>query len=262
LQFYLKERNLNKQTILVAALAFAAISGTASAVVITATDVTSSWHDTVGDAGANIRENVSFGRGNTGDTGDGEGFNQARWGRPTGSATPGRSGLGFRSNAPVSGIVIDTPFDLGDLRHYNWTISRGSVATQSQLDISATLNIDGSSQGPFTFTSALNIDETPNSGTCPYPSDTPCSDRITFENVAGSDTFNIGGVEYTLSILGFGATSATLEEFFISQEGGTRETNLWAQITRADPTPTPEPAPLALLALGLVGLGWFSRRKQ
>ena len=96
------------------AIALTAIASVASAAVITATPITSNWNNSVGQAKANIVENVSFGRGNAGDTGDGEGFNQARWGTPfLASSTAGRSGLGFKSKDPVTGIVIETPFNLG-----------------------------------------------------------------------------------------------------------------------------------------------------
>jgi PEP-CTERM motif len=248
-----------------AAIALTAIASAASAAVITATPITSSWHDSVGQANANIVENVSFGRGNAGDTGDGEGFNQARWGDPfLASATAGRSGLGFRSNDPVSGIVLETPFNLGILRHYNWTIALGSFGTASQLDVGFSLDIDGVSQGPYSLTTQFTVDETPNNtNPCPYPSPPGlCADNISFTPVAGGDTFTIGGVIYTLEIIGFGTTPDSLSSSFISQEGGISDTNLWARITAADPAPVPEPAPLALLALGLLGLGLVKRRNK
>ena len=241
---------MNLKSTLVAALSFAAFAGAASAVpIITATNVTSSWGSTAG--GVAVDENVSYGRlpGSAADP-----FNQVRWGTPANPsfATRGKSGLGFQSLAPVP-IKLGVDFAVGKLRHYNWTIAPGTNAAGSQLDIGTTLNVEGSAQGPYTFSSKFTVDETLNVAPCAYPSARPCSDKITFSNVAGGDTFTIGGIVYTLTLIGFGNTSTTLQDSFLSEEGGTTDTFLWARITAVDtpPTPTPEPAPLALLALGL-----------
>ena len=250
---------MNLKSTLVAALSLVAFAGAASAVPITATTAIPTWVSTAG--GVAVDENVSYGRLPDGVA---DGFNQVRWGTPANPsfATRGKSGLGFRTAAPVTGIVLENPFSVGTLRHYNWTIAPGTNATGSQLDISTTLDVGGSAQGPYTFSSKFTVDETLNVAPCAYPSDRPCSDKITFSNVAGGDTFTIGGIVYTLSVLGFGDTPTSLQDSFISQEGGTTDTQLWAVITAVNPpTPTPEPAPLALLALGLVGMGWVARRK-
>lgn len=244
---------------LAATVLLAASISSAFAADISIPSVTSNWHDTTGGTG--VLENVSFGRY---DADAGDGFNQVRWGTPfTGSVNNGRSGLGFKGLAPISPVAIDTAFQIGELRHYNWTILVSSAATGSQLDLSASLEIDGvgSPGSPYNFTTALTIEETPNSEPCDYPSDTPCSDRITFEQVGASDTFVIDGIEYTFEVIGFGPTPDTLIEEFISQEAQASTTPLWARITQA-PSKVSEPGSAALLVASLGLAGMVSRRRK
>ena len=105
------------------------------------------------------------------------------------------------------------------------------------------------------------IDETPNQTPCAYPSTTPCADRITFQNLDLTSSFLLGGVNYTLELLGFQTSStAPLSTDFISQEGGTNTIGLYARFTQA-PVRVPEPGTLALLAFGLLIAGFATRRK-
>lgn len=249
-----------RPAVIAAAALLAASISSAFAANISIPSVTSDWHDTVG--GTNVVEDVSFGRY---DADPGDGFNQVRWGTPfTGSVNNGRSGLGFRGLAPINPVTINTAFQIGELRHYNWTITSASAATGSQLDLSASLEIDGigSPGSPYKFTTALSIDETLNTEPCAYDSDTPCADKITFEQVGTSDTFVIDGVEYTFQVIGFGPTPDNLIEEFISQEARASTTPLWARITQAT-RPVSEPGSALLLAasFGVVGLIGRRRRK-
>ena len=91
--------------------------------------------------------------------------------------------------------MLETPFDLGTLRHYIWTIGLGSIGTASELGIGVTLNVDGGAQGPYNFSSALEVDETPNNVLpCVYPSTRNCADKISFSNVGTADVFTINGI--------------------------------------------------------------------
>lgn len=247
-----------KKTSLLAAALLVSWGGFASAAVINLTSVTNAWGPTTG--GVNVAENVSFGRF---DADPADGFNQVRWGIPfPGSPTNGRSGLGFRGNAPQVDVGTDVFFKLGDLRHYNWTIGRNQAASNSVLSLGVSITIDGNAApgNPYNLQTSIAVDETPNSGTCPYPSDTPCSDKITFNQVGTSDTFTIGGIEYEFKIVGFGPTAQNLQNEFISQESQNSTVPLWAVITATTPNPTPEPAPIGLMALGLMGMSWVVRR--
>lgn len=252
---------MNRKTLL-GAFVLTLVSGAVSAAVISTTTTDGIWSNTQGDPPANLIENVSFGRFD-GDAGDG--FNQVRWGVPTTTSTRGRSGLGFQG-LDRNNVGLDTPFQIGLLRHYNWTIRLPGAATSSDLAIQVNLNVDGNARGPFDLGTIVLVDETRNRPPCPYnPNRIACADQISFEQTQGTDTFRIGGVEYTFDILGFGPAANQLQSVFVSQEAGISEVPLWAQIVAVEdpgPTPTPEPGALALVALGLGGLSWLLRRKS
>ncbi|MBP0001215.1 MAG: choice-of-anchor K domain-containing protein [Cyanobacteria bacterium SID2] len=170
------------------------------------------------------------------------GENQIRWGFPFGnpSSPTFQSGLGF-SGVGTTRLNAGQVFQLGTLRHFNNPVNSGTAASSAFLSI--VLNFVEFGVQQFDFT--LDIDETLNrSGTCPYFSVTPCSDRISWANTIPSQTFVSQGVEYTLELLGFSDTPASQPRSeFISQEGGTSQTFLFAQLSALTPTPTPTPAP-------------------
>jgi hypothetical protein len=186
--------------------------------------------------------------------------NQVRWGTPFyGGGTSLKSGLGFTGVGP-STFGLGEIFQVGQLRHFNNVVSFGTAA--SAVNLSLFLNFDNPIATP-SFNLNLQIDETPNAGTCAYFSITPCADKISISETSLSNQFSVAGINYTLQLLGFSLTPGGVPiNEFISQEGGTNQALLFAKVTAAEPETVPEPATVAGTALWLLAARWAVGNKR
>jgi uncharacterized repeat protein (TIGR01451 family)/fimbrial isopeptide formation D2 family protein len=205
---------------LVSALVAPVLTGSASAAEISYASVSGNWHDPVnnlpgsqpGDPGYPVITN-------------GTPTSIIRWGTTNG--TP-QSGYDFTATIPPP-FTLPGPipfFSLGTFTHRNFEVGSPSL-TSVQLDVVLVLSVDGVPTGPLTFTFTLNHHETPNDeDPCPYP--TPpnegCTDRVTIVASPQPTTFNVGGVDYTLSMSFLDENGEPVSEF-ITREGGTINTS-------------------------------------
>ena len=89
-----------------------------------------------------------------------------------------------------------------------------------------------------------------------------CSDDIvTISNLVTSDVVDLGGILYTLTLLGFSADGPNnISNIFTSPEGHTNTATLYAQFTTVV-TPLPAALPLFLTMLGGIGFLRWRRPK-
>ncbi len=170
-----------------------------------------------------------------------------------------QSGLGFtgRSGTGTFGSLLS----LGQLKHFNNSVGFIALTVPQTVDLTVALNLLINDE-PIVrnFTYSLRVDETPdNVLPCPYQSAAPCADAVFWENTSSSNSFAIGGVDYTLELLGFSNTPALFPvNQFISEERGTNETALFGRVVPA--AGVPEPTTTTGLLLAGLGLAYARRR--
>jgi hypothetical protein len=165
------------------------------------------------------------------------------WGYPVyGSQTV----LGFTGAVPPPAPVnVGDPFVVGQLRHGNAEVG---LPVASALDLTVSLGFSSPAPMSQGFTFTLFVDESLN----------PAADTIYFPTSFAPETFDIGGVSYTLELLGFGSTPLTLVDNVQTPEWSTTSTLLWGKIT---PVAVPAPGAPLLAALGASLVGWLGRRR-
>jgi len=204
-------------------------TGSASAAQISYLSVTGFWHDPT--------DNVPGSQPGDPVITNGVPTSIIRWG--TTSGTP-QSGYDFTATLPPP-FTLPGPipfFSLGTFTHQNFAVSDPSL-TSVQLDVVMMLSIDGVPTGPLTFTYTFNHEETPNNANpCPYP--TPpgegCTDRVTIVSSAQPTTFQVDGVDYTLS-MSFLVNGSPVSEYITREGGVSNSSGLVGEFTLPPGTP-------------------------
>ncbi len=193
--------------------------------------------------------------------------NQARWGGISSSSDctphPSQSGFGFDgTNGPLTFNPGQT-FLLGKFTHFNNPVYFGSANdTPVSMDLAVALNFSDPPATNVTFNYNVLFDETQNNlNPCPYGGNANgCYDRVTFPGSLPDQTFTIGGVDYTLQVIGFvphnntacpAAPSGPTSSIYTTAEQTNNYACLYAQIvTRFDFGDAPDTAGQTLLPNG------------
>lgn len=187
----------------------------------------------------------------------GGGTDIIHWGFPAEGGS--NSGYKFAGNAPQLNLPLNTPFALGTFTHFNFPIT-GNALTSVDLTVNAAFVIDGSPQN-FIGTYSFTHNETPN---VPTPGDPNCcNDIVTFQNnVAQLGTVSIGGINYTIGLLGFQTSpGGSLYTQFSTVENQQNVATLFAEISRPEVF-APEPSTYLIMGSFLAVGAFFAHRRK
>ncbi len=237
-------KNILYKLVVTTGLAFGLISFSANAVLITS-DGTWSNPQTSGSStgfvlGAGINGSPSA--------------NTVSWGKGIESTGYAQSSWLFEGLNNFEAYTDGTVFPLGHFTHSNNPIYKGKFFG-ADLDLDLTMGGESSILS-FTF----GHWETLNSGygedgECPY-GENPCADIVYLPLLTSTDTINIGGILYEMTLAGFEISEGVYEDHLVTGETYTNWAQLYASLSRV-----PEPSVIALFGIGLLGLGFASRRK-
>lgn len=135
------------------------------------------------------------------------------WGTPLSGSSS--SNLNFSGQAFTADF--DSSFSVGTLRYFNGTINSGTQA--DSVDMVVTIQVSMPGGGDQSFTQTLTLINTPNTSD-PIAS----GDIVRLPTSIPEIKFDVGGIEHTLRIEGFGTISgaggaSSIDRFFALEEG-------------------------------------------
>ncbi len=185
--------------------------------------------------------------GGTGMVTTGVGTSSFTWGTGTPPSGLDCAGESFNTNTGVF-------FDVGEITYFNGAINAGTGA--DSVDLSLSLAFTDPSGISENFIYLLSLVNTPNTGTAQEQ-----ADIVQFPVVLPTQSFNIGGLLYTLALeVGEVTTGGfSTQTTFSVEEGASATATLRGKVTIAQ---VPVTGSLALLVIGLAGVGLTRRRTK